>query len=279
MAGRVISRAGYGRLLADVRGLLAAGRAAAESAAGHLLAVTYWKVGRRILEEELSEGAGYGQGVVEELAGDLGMHVRTLQYALRFARMYEAPPQPGLSWAHYKELLGVPDAHARALYAKRVRELGWSRRELAGAISAEVQKASSVTDGKGRVLKRPTDANYLYRCSVERVIDGDSLLAHVDLGFDVIRVQRMRLVNVQAPEAKTAAGKRATAFVRRMLTKAQTVVVKTARSSDARGRYLCHVFHHGEVVDVDTGFREGRYLNAELVRYGHGTVYWDPARA
>jgi endonuclease YncB( thermonuclease family) len=277
--GRVLSRVGYGRLVEEVGELLSLGKAAAEAAAGHQLALTYWKVGRRISEEGLSERAGYQAGVMGELAEDLGISVRNLQHALRFARLYEEPPQPGLSWAHYRALLSVPEQQARRALAAQARELGWSRRQLAEAIAEGVAPDEAGAGSGESELTRPTDGNYLYRCEVARVIDGDTLLAHVDLGFDVIRVQRMRLVHVQAEAAKTKAGKAASRFLRETLAQARTVVVKTARSSDARGRYLAYVFYSGQEADAETVFREGTYLNAELVARGYATVFRDPGGA
>ncbi len=279
-AGKVLSRREYGRLRDGVGALLAEGRAEAEAAVGHALASAYWKVGRRIREAGLTERAGYGAGVLSDLAEDLEISLRNLQHAVRFAGLFERAPQPGLSWAHYRELLGVADAEARGVLLEAALEQGWSRRQLAGAIA---RGADGGGEGAGRgpggkpKLVRPTDGNYLYRCQVARVIDGDTLLVHVDLGFEVLRVQRLRLVNVSAPEAKTRAGKEATRFVRTQLAQAETVVVKTARSSDARGRYLAHVFYSGEWDDADTVMREGRYLNAELLRSGHGKLDLDRA--
>lgn len=45
---------------------------------------------------------------------------------------------------------------------------------------------------------------YEYNCVVTRVVDGDTVDVDIDLGFDVIlREQRIRLANIDAPEVRT----------------------------------------------------------------------------
>ena len=63
MSGRVagvdgvLSQAGYARLLRDLGTLVVQGKQEAEAVAGHVLALTYWRVGARIVRENLSERA------------------------------------------------------------------------------------------------------------------------------------------------------------------------------------------------------------------------------
>lgn len=46
---------------------------------------------------------------------------------------------------------------------------------------------------------------YTYRAEIVRVIDGDTVVADIDLGFDVwLRNEHLRLYRVQAPERGTA---------------------------------------------------------------------------
>jgi endonuclease YncB( thermonuclease family) len=265
----VLTSAGYERLLREVGALVEAGRTEAETKAGHVLAVTYWKVGERLLREGLTPNAGYGDAVVERLADELGMARATLQRARRFASLYDAAPEPGLSWTHYKELLTVADGDARAFYARRALAERWSGRLLRAAIGQRSYERGSVDVDGGAGLPRPEDGDYLYRCRVVRVIDADTLLAHVDLGFEVIKEQRVRLSLVDAPEAKTRAGRRAADWVRERLATAGQVVVKTVKAGDAHGRYVAHVFYGGDDnASAQEVFRRGRYLNGELVARG-----------
>jgi endonuclease YncB( thermonuclease family) len=262
----VLSEAGYGRLLREVGALIEQGKSEAEAKAGHILAVTYWKVGERIGREQLTERAGYGEGVMARLADELGIARTSLVRATAFARAYAQPPPPGLSWAHYRELLAVTDPKARAFYETTALARRWTSRELRTQIGAHAfQAGGPVAPGP---LKRPSDGNYVYRCEVTHVIDGDTLIAHVDLGFEVIKAQRLRLKGVDAPKAKTTAGNEATRWVQQTLARAQQVVVKTVRM-ELHGRYVAHVFYSGDPeASVEEVFRRGTYLNAEVIGEG-----------
>lgn len=120
-------------------------------------------------------------------------------------------------------------------------------------------------------LTRPTAATYVYQAQVERVIDGDTLLLRVDLGFAVWKEQRIRLAEVDTPPIDEPGGQEAYRFVRDQLAQAQTVVVKTHKM-DIYGRYVGHVFYALKETDLADVFASGRYLNAELVAKGLATT-------
>ena len=43
-----------------------------------------------------------------------------------------------------------------------------------------------------------------YRCSLDRVIDGDTIDVHIDLGFKIIlSKERVRLLGINTPESRT----------------------------------------------------------------------------
>lgn len=48
---------------------------------------------------------------------------------------------------------------------------------------------------------RPAHA-YIYRCRVDRVVDGDTLDLAIDVGFRVHTIQRVRLAGVDTPETR-----------------------------------------------------------------------------
>ena len=45
--------------------------------------------------------------------------------------------------------------------------------------------------------------NYIYRCVVTRVVDGDTVDADIDLGFKIIYKERIRLMGIDTPESRT----------------------------------------------------------------------------
>ena len=44
---------------------------------------------------------------------------------------------------------------------------------------------------------------YKYNAKLDRVVDGDTVDALVDLGFDTHKIIRIRLVGINAPESRT----------------------------------------------------------------------------
>jgi len=44
---------------------------------------------------------------------------------------------------------------------------------------------------------------YTYNCSLIRVLDGDTVDAMIDLGFDIHIKKRIRLIGIDAPETRT----------------------------------------------------------------------------
>ena len=45
--------------------------------------------------------------------------------------------------------------------------------------------------------------NYIYRCVVTRVVDGDTVDADIDLGFNMFSKDRIRLMGLDTPESRT----------------------------------------------------------------------------
>ncbi len=82
---------------------------------------------------------------------------------------------------------------------------------------------------------------YTYTAHVERVVDGDTVLAHIDLGFRTWIKQKLRLRGIDCAEKGTVAGERARKFVEGITRKAPFAVVKTYKD-DKYGRMLADVF-------------------------------------
>jgi len=114
------------------------------------------------------------------------------------------------------------------------------------------------------------DCLHVYRCDVLRVLDGDTIDVHVDLGFGVFTRQRLRIYGVNSPEKDTDAGKDALLFVSDLLYQASEVLIRTMKQSSRSeaekrekfGRYLVHL-----VVD-------GEPLTDLIIKAGHGKAYF-----
>ena len=266
---KILTDARYEKLLKDLRKLIQEGRARAEQAARQELIQTYWEIGKRLSEEELAEKAGYGDSILQDLAEDLEMDEDTLRRSVQFYEGYKisAPRGGNLTWSHYRELLALSQ-EARSFYEKEAQKQNWSRDELTSAI-----RRGAFKEGEGRArksegrLKRPTEATYVYKAEVERIVDGDTILLRIDLGFLVWKEQRIRLAGIDCPPIDEKKGYEAFEFVRDQLTQAPFLMVKT-HQIDIYGRYVAHVFYSFTEKDKDKIFQEGRYLNQELLDKG-----------
>lgn len=98
---------------------------------------------------------------------------------------------------------------------------------------------------------------FQYAARIERVIDADTLLASIDLGFRVWLKAPIRLYKFYAPELSTPEGVLAKAAVEQILAGAKTITVRS-RKAESYQRVLADVFVNGEsIADI-------------LVAQGHG---------
>ena len=113
---------------------------------------------------------------------------------------------------------------------------------------------------------------YEYKSKVLRVVDGDTVDASVDLGFDTWKKIRIRLVGINTPESRTrdleekARGLAAKAFVKDILLKHSNEFILHSQGVGKYGRCL------GEIFLGDTN------LNELLITEGHAVEYYGGKR-
>lgn len=99
---------------------------------------------------------------------------------------------------------------------------------------------------------------YQYRAKVNRIIDGDSIVLDIDLGFDTwLNNQSVRVYGIDTPECRTrdldekARGLLAKARVKELLKKGDMVIINTFKDKGGKfGRILAEI----ENVDgIDIG--------------------------
>ena len=109
---------------------------------------------------------------------------------------------------------------------------------------------------------------YEYSCTVDRVVDGDTIDVTLDLGFDILFKSRVRLYAIDTPESRTrnkdekARGKLASAYLQNAIDTAKQVVIKT-ELKDSRGKYgrvLGSVICDG--IDINKAMVDGYYAVA-----------------
>ena len=115
---------------------------------------------------------------------------------------------------------------------------------------------------------------YHYSAEVTRVVDGDTVDAFVDLGFDMHSKQRVRLYGINTPEVRTRdkaekkAGLAAMARLQEMLRESKNKCVIKTRL-DRKGKY-------GRVLGVL--YVDDCDLNAKLIKEGHAKKYYGGTR-
>ncbi len=186
---------GYQAVLIDVANLLESGRREAARSVNTVMTVTYWKVGRRIVENEQSgkRRADYGARLIERLSIDLtkrfgrGYSAVNLKQMRRFylewgdhrigqttsdqftkGSAYVTFPSESLevrfplSWSQYVSLLSVDQAEARMFYESEALRGGWTVRQLDRQIGTQFYERTLLSRNKAAMLtkgqkRRPED--------------------------------------------------------------------------------------------------------------------------
>lgn len=113
---------------------------------------------------------------------------------------------------------------------------------------------------------------YIYKAKCLKVVDGDTIDAQIDLGFDTHKVIRIRLVGINAAESRTrdleekAKGLAAKQFVKDILKEHQNEFVLHSQGVGKYGRCLGEIF----LGDVK--------LNDLLITEGHAVAYFGGKR-
>ncbi|MCA9408285.1 MAG: thermonuclease family protein [Candidatus Omnitrophica bacterium] len=273
MEVNILNQSQYSTLLQDIRRLIKEGKERAGRAAANELVKTYWEIGRRINREQMTFQAGYADSIIEDLADELQIDRWTLKRTLLFFNTYPggAPRGSNLNWAHYRELITINDDQERQWYERHALKQRLTRDQLVKAIKKNVYQEKTLLNNSNLIksdkIIRPTEATYVYRAYVVRVISADRLLLRLDLGFQVLKEQRIRLADIEAPAMDDPKGREAYEYVLGKLVQSPMVVVKTSKI-DIYGRYLAYLFYSTKKMPLDMVFEKGQFLNQEMVDNG-----------
>jgi endonuclease YncB( thermonuclease family) len=275
MTHSIEKKSEYKKLVIDLKNMIDKGRLEAVQAVGEIFIKTNWRLGKRLSQTVLITKQNQEAGFIQMLSDDLGISPTTLYRALSFYRTYprgipKTVEFKKLGWSAHVELMSVKDPEQRRFYTDKLLEENWSRDSLRRAIRSDLfsaSKSKKPTPRKAR-LDRPGTGLHTYCAIVERVIDGDTLEARIDLGFDVWRVERIRLRGIDTPELRTKAGKAAKAYVIEALSQAPYVVLRTYKT-DKYARYVADVFYSATLKKKDRIFEKGGFLNQQLLDNKH----------
>ncbi|MFZ5987201.1 MAG: thermonuclease family protein [Bacillota bacterium] len=106
---------------------------------------------------------------------------------------------------------------------------------------------------------------YIYKARVKRIIDGDTIIADIDLGFNVwIKDVRVRLARIEAPNKKNGLEQweRSKKALADKLLMEEEIIIKTIKDKeDKYGRML------GEI------WLDKENINSWMVEKGYATIY------
>ena len=203
----------YQSVISDIKKIIASGRDSAYNAANVAMIMTYWNIGKRIVEQEQSgeDRAEYGKHLITALADELtkefgkGFSERNLHYYRKF---YSCFPDEtilnacvqNLNWTHLRCLLRVPDESARIWYLNEAAKENWSSRTLDRNIStqyyyrllqapnkeaviAEMQNKTKSYQKSGMdLIKSPVVAEFLGFTNEDTFLENDletAILSHI----------------------------------------------------------------------------------------------------
>ena len=113
---------------------------------------------------------------------------------------------------------------------------------------------------------------YIYRIrSIHKVVDGDTIDADIDLGFDISLTKRIRLAGVDTPESRTADanekkyGLESKEWLKKRCENAKDILIKTELpdSTEKYGRIIGHLYINGEETS----------LNNQMIAEGYAWNY------
>ena len=114
---------------------------------------------------------------------------------------------------------------------------------------------------------------YEYKAIIRRVVDGDTVDVTLDLGFDILYNNRIRLLGINTPESRTRdleekkLGLAAKDRVKELCPVGSTVMLKTTKDGRGKfGRILGEIFV-GDPIGVQS-------VNKLLIEEGHAVEYF-----
>jgi len=153
-------------LLTEIRALIEDGRRQVARAANVGLTLAYWRIGNRLLAENLTAGRGeYGQKILATLAQQLeqefgkGFSYSALTRMVRFAEQFPderilATLLQELTWSHFTALLPLKDPLAREFYAEMCRVERWSVRALRQKIDGMLFERTALSKNSSEVVRQ-----------------------------------------------------------------------------------------------------------------------------
>lgn len=180
-------------LLVDIRALIEDARFQVSRAANCALTLTCWRIGKRLLADNLTDGrADYGQRILVSLAQDLvrdfgkGFSYSSLTRMARFAERF--PDErilvsliQELTWTHFLALLPIKDDLALEFYSEMCRAERWSVRTLRQKIGGMLFERTALSKNPDEMVRLELSSLRAGRVTPEMVFRDPYLLDFLGL--------------------------------------------------------------------------------------------------
>ena len=150
------------KFLNDIRNIIDTARTQAVRSVDFCRVQMYWRMGKRIFEEEQQgkERADYGAYLIKNLAKQLqpeygsGFSVRQLAFCRQFYRLYPIANalRSQLNWTQYRMLIQIDDPDKREYYELESVNNGWTARETERQIHSQLYERLLLSNDKEAVL-------------------------------------------------------------------------------------------------------------------------------
>jgi predicted nuclease of restriction endonuclease-like (RecB) superfamily len=158
------------RLLDDLVVLIEEGKKQLAFAANATIALTYWKIGKRINNDVLeNQRADYGKQIVVSLARQLtarygrGFEEKNLRRMIQFAQIFDDEQIVvslirQLSWTHFIALIPIKDSLQRDFYVQMCRIEGWNVKTLRKQIDSMLFERTAISKKPDELIKQELKA-------------------------------------------------------------------------------------------------------------------------
>jgi len=158
----ISNRLSSGTFVQDIKTIIGQSRTHAIRSVEFYRVEMYWKVGKRIFNEE-QEGkdrAEYGSFLIRELAKEIepvygsGFSVRQLERSRQFYRTFPIASalRSQLNWSQYKMLIAIEDPCKREYFELESVKNGWTGRELERQIHSNLYERLLLSNDKESVM-------------------------------------------------------------------------------------------------------------------------------
>ena len=153
-------------LINDMKSIVENGRNTAYQSVNAAMVMTYWQLGKRIVQEEQNgnKRAEYGTNLIKLLSDELteafgkGFSARALRQFRQFYLVFSDIEKwnacvPYLTWTHFRSLMRIDNEAARLWYLREAVDQTWSARTLDRNISTQYYERLLLSQNKEPVEK------------------------------------------------------------------------------------------------------------------------------